>query len=299
MRKIRVYQVDAFTDKKFSGNAAGVVLDGDELSVKEMQHIAAELNQSETVFLLKTKHHGADYKVKYYTPKEEINFCGHATVALGWLLATHFRYGEIANEIILETNIGLVPLTLIKEEQRVVQIEMTQIAPEIKEINMHQTEAASLLGIQAEDIHDDYPIKLASTGNWHLLIPVKNQSAIDHAKPNFTALADHNRKYGISTTHLFTFQTDEAEYDLYTRDFLPAIGLQEDPVTGAANGALAGYLMKEGFLDAKMPHHLTIGQGNAMGRPGTLHVNVEMKNNQPVVKVAGSAVVVMEGTLML
>ena len=78
MREIRVYHVDAFTKQKFGGNTAGVVLDAEKLTVCEMQSIANELNLSESVFLLPSQNDEADYKVKYFTPTEEINFCGHA-----------------------------------------------------------------------------------------------------------------------------------------------------------------------------------------------------------------------------
>ncbi|NDI34483.1 PhzF family phenazine biosynthesis protein [Chengkuizengella sediminis] len=299
MKKLKVYHIDAFTTEQFSGNPAGVVLDADSLTMNEMQKIANELNVSETVFLLKTEHKEADFKVKYFTPKEEINFCGHATVGLSWLLSTDLGWSEKAEQIILETNIGLVPVKWNKDGKGVTSVEMTQVAPKVKEIHLENSKIAEVLGLSTHDIDDRYPIKLASTGNWHLLVPVKTQKAIDSAKPNFKKLAQLNENYNIDTTHLFTFDTDEKDNDLYTRDFLPALGVDEDPVTGAANGALSGYLVLEKILDPTTRHQLKIAQGHAMNRPGTLDVTIEPGEDHPIIKVAGAAVVTIEGTLNL
>ncbi|NBI31112.1 PhzF family phenazine biosynthesis protein [Chengkuizengella marina] len=299
MRKLKVYHVDAFTTEQFNGNPAGVVLEADSLTRNEMQKIANELNVSETVFLLKTKCKEADFKVKYFTPKEEINFCGHATVGLSWILGTVLGWSEKAEQIVFETNIGLVPVKWNKESHKVTSIEMTQVPPKVKEIDVDKSKIAEVLGLSTHDIDDRYPIKLASTGNWHLLVPIKTQKAIDSAKPNFKKLAEINKNDNVDTTHLFTFDTDEKEVDLYTRDFLPALGVDEDPVTGAANGALSGYLMLEKILDPNNGHHLKIGQGHAMNRPGTLNVTIEPGKNHPIIKVAGAAVVTIEGTLNL
>lgn len=136
MRDIRVYHVDAFTTEKFCGNTAGVVPDADNLSEVEMQSIAKELNLPETAFLLPSNNEDIDYKVKYFTPTEEINFCGHATVGLTWLLATEFSLAEKKEGIVLETNIGRVPVVWHKENGKVIDVEMTQATPKTEDINI-------------------------------------------------------------------------------------------------------------------------------------------------------------------
>lgn len=110
-------------------------------------------------------------------------------------------------------------------------------------------------------------------------------------------LALFNEKYSIRNTHLFTFDAKQG-FDLYKRDFAPAIGILEDPVTGAANGALTGYLVLENIV-SKEKTHLTIGQGDAVGRPGTLHVTVVPTESDIVVQVGGFAYVTLEGLLRL
>lgn len=298
MREIRVYHVDAFTTKRFGGNTAGVVLDADKLTEDEMQNIAKELNLPESVFLLSSKNAEVDYKVKYFTPTEEINFCGHATVGLTWLLATEFGLAKKKEGIVLETNIGNVPVVWHQENGNIVNVEMTQVTPKTQDFSIDLEELSRLIGVKTESIDPTYPIKLANTGNWHLLVPMKNQMDIDNALPDFTALGKHNREHNISTTHLYTFNTPK-EHHLYTRDFAPGIGIPEDPVTGAANGALAGFLYLENMIPQKETTHLKIAQGDAIGRPGTLYVTVIPNESEPIIKVAGAATITIRGVLTI
>ncbi|MBS4175239.1 PhzF family phenazine biosynthesis protein [Bacillus sp. FJAT-49736] len=298
MREIRVYHVDAFTEEKFGGNTAGVVLDAEKLTEKEMQNIAKELNLPESVFLLPSNKDDVDYKVKFFTPTEEINFCGHATVGVTWLLATEFGLAEKKDGIVLETNIGKVPVVWHKDNGKVIHVEMTQVTPKTHDLTMDLEELSQLIGVDIESIDLHYPIKLANTGNWHLLIPMKNQEDIDKATPDLVKLGKHNKDNNISTTHLFTFNTTN-DYDLYTRDFAPGVGIPEDPVTGAANGALAGFLYLEGILPQSETTHLKIAQGNAIGRPGTLYVTVIPDKKEPIIKVAGAATITIRGILSL
>jgi PhzF family phenazine biosynthesis protein len=298
MREIRVYHIDAFTSQKFTGNTAGVVLDAEKLTEEEMQIIAKELNLPESVFLLPPTKENTDYKVKYFTPTEQINFCGHATVGLTWLLATEFGIAKEKDGIVLDTNVGTIPVIWQKENGKITKVEMTQVAPKTKEFEIDLEVLSTLIGVNKDYIDLSYPIKLANTGNWHLLVPMKDVKHINEAMPDFTALSKHNKEHQISTTHLYTFNT-ENDYDLYTRDFAPGIGIQEDPVTGAANGALAGYLFLEGLISQTKTTNLKIGQGDAIGRPGTLYVTVVPNDKEAIIKVAGEAMITIRGILTI
>ncbi|WP_142505086.1 PhzF family phenazine biosynthesis protein [Melghirimyces algeriensis] len=298
MKNIQVYHVDAFTNVPFRGNPAGVVPEADRLTEEEMKNIAKELNLSETAFLFSSNQSEHDFRVRYFTPTDEMDFCGHATVGLSWLLATTYGWQDKTKQIRLETNIGTVPVELATENQNLTAVTMTQVPPKVKDIQTDPGEIARLAGISPEALDQRYPIKLAYTGNWHLIVPVKSQKEIDAARPQIEELKTLNQIQKASTTHLFTFNTTEPGYDLYTRDFGPAVGIQEDPVTGSANGALAGYLAMEGILPLQHRHQLKIAQGHTMGRPGTLFVTVT-KGNKPVIQVGGSAVITISGTLRL
>lgn len=296
MKKIDVYHVDAFTNQSFGGNAAGVVPNAEGLTVGEMQKIARELNLSETAFIVPTDNDHADVRVRYFTPSNEIDFCGHATVGLSWILATEYGWMNQAETIKLETNIGIVPVKWIVNENKLQSVIMTQVPPKVKEVDLHTNLISALIGIPEEQIEERYPVKIAFTGNWHLLVPVKSRKAIDMAVPNFDKLGAMNKQWGISTTHLFTFEQDE-DYFIYTRDFAPAVGITEDPVTGSANGALAGYLILENLIKLEEIQSFKIGQGHAMGRPGTVDVFIKKSEEGPVIQIGGQAVTTIKGVL--
>ncbi|WP_340673221.1 PhzF family phenazine biosynthesis protein [Brevibacillus agri] len=296
MKNIRVYHVDAFTREPFAGNPAGVVPDAGTLTLPQMQKIANELNLPESAFLLPAEHPEADFRIRYFSPTVEIDFCGHATVASSWVLATELGWLAKSSRIVFETNVGLIPVELETAEGKLQRVQMTQIKPSVKEIALDREAVARMVGIAPDDPDERYPLKLASTGGVHLLVPVRSRAAIDQAEPLFAELGNLNKQHGITTTHLFTTDASSG-FDLYTRDFAPAIGIMEDPVTGAANGALAGYLALEKLLPAGEQHHLVVGQGHAIDRPGTLYVTVDTTGQDPVVRVAGAAHVTIAGLM--
>ncbi|TYS64126.1 PhzF family phenazine biosynthesis protein [Bacillus infantis] len=297
MKNITFYQVDAFTDQAFGGNPAGVVPEAEILEEEEMQLAAREFNLSETAFLSPSGSENADFRVRYFTPSCEIDFCGHATLSAAWIMASELDWLRHSREIRFETNIGIVPVIFQTEGEKLVSAEMTQISPKIKEIEYSLEELCQMIGVSSADIDDRYPIRLGYTGNWHLLVPLKTREAIDGAAPQFDLVEEHNRRLGISTTHLFTFDAKGMEYDIYTRDFAPAAGIREDPVTGSANGALAGYLMLENILEQGRNHMLAIGQGHAAGRPGLLQAGISSDGESIRITIGGSAVPVISGTL--
>lgn len=293
---MKVFHVDAFTDEKFSGNPAGVVPEALTLTKAQMQQIARELNLSETAFLIPTTNGNADFRILYFTPQTEVDFCGHATLAAAWIIATETEWKK--ESVHFETNIGIVPVEFKYEDQNLLRAYMTQAKPKTKEINIDIDELASILGLQKTDFDQTLPIKLASTGNWHLLVPIKTRKGIDNAVPNFSLLKKHNENQNIITTHLFTFDCDIEGCLLYTRDFAPAVGVDEDPFTGSANGALAGYLALEQLGQVNTTSY-SIAQGHIVGRSGYCHVRIEHIGNQPTVKIGGVAVKTISGFVHL
>lgn len=298
-----MYLVDAFTASPFGGNPAGVIPEADGLTDEQMQQIAREIHASETAFVFRDADQG-DVNIRYFTPTDEIDFCGHATVAASWILATEYGWGEKAERVVLSTKIGLVPVAWQKENETLIAVEMTQVPPQVKDAPIEVVELCRLLGISTADVDDRYPIRLAYTGNWSLLVPLRTRRAVDASTPLFDELTTMNREHGISGVHLFTWDTDGlvepvsgSRYDLYTRDFSPAVGILEDPVTGSANGALVGCLALVGAVN--MPASLTIAQGHSMGRPGTLYARVAAGQEAPIVQIGGRAVPVIRGSMIM
>ncbi|NOG26415.1 PhzF family phenazine biosynthesis protein [Lysinibacillus fusiformis] len=297
-KKIEFYYVDAFTTETFGGNPAGVIPNAENLTDEEMQKIANELNLSETAFLLPSTNANANYKIRYFTPTKEVDFCGHATLGTAWLMATKYNWIDKDDKIVFESNIGKIPVKWLMENNQLTQVSMTQVRPQVKSIDISPAVVADLVGIHETDIDDRYPIKIANTGVPHLMVPVKTRQAIDQAEPNLNELKKMNNDFNISTTHLFTFDTN-GQFDIYTRDFCPNIGIDEDPVTGAANGALGGYLYLENILAQQERHQLMIGQGHTINRPGILYVTITPDAENAVIEVAGAAVVSIEGKIFV
>ncbi|MGE7794277.1 PhzF family phenazine biosynthesis protein [Lysinibacillus fusiformis] len=297
-KKIEFFYVDAFTTETFGGNPAGVIPNAENLTDEDMQKIANELNLSETAFLLPTSNADANYKIRYFTPTKEVDFCGHATLGTAWLMATKYNWIDKEDKIVFESNIGLIPVKWLMENNQLTRVSMTQVRPKVKSIDISPAVVANLVGIHETDIDDRYPIKIANTGVPHLMVPVNTRQAIDQAEPNLNELKKMNNDFNISTTHLFTFDTN-GQFDIYTRDFCPNIGIDEDPVTGAANGALGGYLYLENILAQQERHQLMIGQGHTINRPGILYVTITPDAENAVIEVAGAAVVSIEGIIFV
>ncbi len=171
---------------------------------------------------------------------------------------------------------------------------MTQIAPQVKPFTGSFEEILAILGLQLDDYDSRFPMKLAYTGNWDLLIPMMSIERIDSLKPDMKRLKQHNLKYEITSVHLFCMHNK----DIYTRNFAPAVGIDEDPVTGSTNGALVGYLMLENKL-SWANHQLKVIQTNSEQRMGELMIKTNVNGDELKILVGGIAVPSLEGKIML
>jgi trans-2,3-dihydro-3-hydroxyanthranilate isomerase len=277
---LAVYQVDAFTERPLRGNPAGVVPDPAGCSAAEMQAIAAELNCSETAFVLPGEA-GADLTLRYFTPVTEVALCGHATIAALHLLYELGRLGPAAR-LRLGTGAGVIAAGL-----RDGRPWMGQRPPAFRPC---PDDPGPLLGIDPED--RDGEAVLASTGLWHVLVPVRTPAVVARLRPDLAGLAEHNRALGAATTHVFAPAPPGSGADVCARDFAPAVGIAEDPQTGTASGAMAAWLVASGRHRGP---GLTALQGLELGRPGRIEVQVEGDR----VEVGGPAVTVLAGRLRL
>ena len=233
----RTLLVDAFTDDPLAGNAAGVVPEADGLSATQMQAIARELGASETAFLSTTD--DADRRIRYFTPAQEVDLCGHATIASHALLAADGAIEPGTHT--LATNVGILDIEL--QDDGIVW--MTQSRPAVETVAVDYDRVADALRIDAarlKDVGADLPIARATTGLPFLIVPVNFLEGLSGVQPDLgaiEALADEHDATGI---YAFTFDTLDAESTLHARMFAPGAGVDEDPVTGTASGACGAYL---------------------------------------------------------
>ncbi|MET9232721.1 PhzF family phenazine biosynthesis isomerase [Lentzea sp. NPDC003310] len=264
-----VLRYSAFTTDPAGGNPAGVVLDASELGDDEMLGIAAKVGYSETAFVVPRGERVFD--VRYFSPKAEVPFCGHATIATSVALAERIGDGPLtfhtpAGEITIETNGGTATLTSVP----------TSSAPAAPELV-----SAALEALGYKEI-GDLPVHVAFGGARHLVIPVQDREQLRSLSYDFDALRDLMLAHDLTTVHLFW---RESAGLVHARDPFPVGGVVEDAATGAAAAAFGGYLR-----DLEGPQRFVISQGEDMGRPSRLEVDATREDRR--VSVTGAAVVI-------
>jgi len=300
MRLYNLYQIDAFTDKAFWGNPAGVITNADGLTEYEMQAIARELNNSETAFIFQADADEFDIKIRYFTPTNEVPVCGHATIAAHYARA--IELGLQKAKVNQMCGAGILPIDVMKVDNQY-KITMTQGMIEFGKIVSGQEKVALLeaLGLKAEDLIENVDIQIVSTGHSKVFIGVKSREKLYGLKVNHHKLKELSEVIGSNGYYVFTINTSTDSCLIDGRMFAPAIGIDEDPVTGNANGPLGALLVKEKLVSyEKENFRFRARQGLGMGRLGHIDVNVLVKDDKPTgVKITGTAHIVYQTQLSL
>ena len=295
MKKLIVYQIDSFTKEKFKGNPAGVVVNADGLNDIQMQQIARELNNSETSFLFSPDDKNCDGGIRYFTPKTEVPTCGHATIAAMYAKALEDDLDSCILRI--KTKIGVLPFEIIKKSGDY-KVIMTQGKFELSPTFDSEitNKLISALGLVKSDLDNKCPIQIASTGHSKVMIGIKDRKKLNDLSPNYNDLASLSKLINCNGYFVFTFDSDIPEILTYGRMFAPAIGINEDPVTGNANGPLGGYLIQNKIIDFKSNVFEFNGrQGETIDRLGVVNVKVEITNDLPsLIQIMGEAVVIFK-----
>jgi len=285
----RVLQVDAFADEPLSGNAAGVVPDAEGLTEEQMGAIASEMAVSETAFVLESD--DADRRLRYFTPTQEVDLCGHATVATH---AALFEEGVIdAGTHSLETNVGVLEIEIEADGT----VWMTQDTPTVEPVDLDYDRVAAALGVDVaalEDIGADLPLAVATTGLPFLVVPVNFLSHLSGMDPDMGAIEDLCEAVDATGIYAFTFDAIDRESTLHGRCFVPLAGVPEDPVTGTASGAVAAYLRQNAAFNEDEPDELRFEQGHFVDRPGLVRVHHEGE-----LRVGGGAVTALDGSIVV
>jgi PhzF family phenazine biosynthesis protein len=299
-RSIHVFQVDAFTDRRFTGNPAGVVLGADVLADDEMLAIARELNNADTAFVLKPDGEDHDLRVRFFTPRTEASFVGHATVAAHYVLSrregtpTRLRQRQKSGRVDVEVRGHGV-------ERR---IAVRQSPPPLgRELNERERLAVlDALALSSADLDTRCPIQIVGSGSTRLMIGVRGTEQLKTLKPDFNRLNTLSAQLGAAGHFVFTLQSRTPGCLTESRMFCPALGIPEDPVSGNAHGLLGAYLARYGLLPAPVDGRARFSgtQGQSMHRPGRVDVELELADGAPgAVWIVGQAVLVFETTIEL
>jgi PhzF family phenazine biosynthesis protein len=268
----------AFTIDGSGGNPAGVVLDAADLDEEQMQRIAAEVNYSETAFLVGRPAEPNVYDVRYFAPRQEVPFCGHASIAAAVALAER----EPAEVLIFHTPAGLISINTAKTERGLVA-ELTSVSPRVATPPDGLVPAAlEALHWAEDDLDPDYPALLANAGAEHLILVTRTHERLSDLDYDFDALARLMQQHELITLQLI-WPKSKRKY--FSRNPFAGSGVVEDPATGAAAAAFGGYLRELGKIGRNAA--FTIRQGAEMGRPSLIEVSVI--KGEPGVRVRGTA----------
>lgn len=214
---MRIFTVDSFTDKPFSGNPAGVCILDDEVSDDSYPLIAREINHSETAFVVKK---GSKYAIRWFTPKVEVNLCGHATLAAARILY-ELQYCDLSETIEFDSKSGSLTARMLGDK---IELDFPQMF-------VSDTERNPVI----ETAFDIKPVYIGKNDNRYL-IEINDYERLLAIKPDFQLLqsADLGR-------FIITVKSPLPEYDFISRYFAPGVGVAEDPVTGTAHCYLAPY----------------------------------------------------------
>jgi len=297
-RKCRLFLVDTFTRERFCGNPAAVILDAEQLNENEMRRMARELHGTEVAFVLAADAPDHDLEIRFFSPRREVTFIGHAALAAHYVRA-------IA---------GGVPKGKVRQKSgnAIIEVEVTGKAPDLH-VTLHQSPASfgpvvpeersapvlDALGISSASLHPACPMQVMSKWNSRLLIGLKSPEALESLQPDMRALMQLPPRVGADGFFVFALHPDTSPLTTESRMFCPVIGVPEDPVSGNAHAMLGVYLVHHGLLASNgHPARLIGRQGRFVDRPGLVEVQVEASGKRATaVQVAGDATIVYQAEL--
>jgi trans-2,3-dihydro-3-hydroxyanthranilate isomerase len=292
--------VDAFTDRLFAGNTAGVVSAADGLSGDQMQRIARELRQTETCFVSSTDGPEVDLALRWFTPTVEVDLCGHATVAALTVLAGEGRvnWSDDRAHLRCATRTGAIEVWLERMPSGSPLVMMSVGVASLEPATEDRSAVAQAVGLAPSALDASLPL-VSDRGSARLIIPVSRLSDLLDLEPNGTGMMAYGKQRGYRRFTLVCRETENPDSFAHLRHFAPANGIPEDPVTGTAHGVAAIYLDREGLLPPGERLVLVGEQGHAVDRRGNVTVEVQRQAGRiSDVRIGGTAVITARGELM-
>jgi PhzF family phenazine biosynthesis protein len=285
-------QVDVFTDRPFFGNPVAVVLNADGIDAEEMQRIAHWTNLSETAFVLPPEAQGADYRLRIFTPAEELPFAGHPTIGSAHAALEAGVVPGGTREWRQECGAGIVPIHV--EDDGGGRLIFAR-APEAKFVRDFGASIGALSEALGTRVSGEPPPASVDNGPVHLFVCLASAAAVRELRPDMAALLRLSHDSSLTTVAVFALLEGAAEA-VHIRCFAPVAGIVEDPVTGSANAALPAYLARYGLLD-RVGRRYVARQGEELGRAGRIHMRV--LDGEGRAEFGGRAITVIEGEIGL
>ncbi len=321
---ITAYQVDAFAKEPFGGNPAMVVTEADELSDDIMQLIASEIYLSETTFIKTPESRDSSFRFRFFTNSEEIDMSGHALIASCYMLITEGRIllDEGITKVFVETNIGVVPVNIHFRKNESLDNAADRNEPLagititggntgiLEKILIHQEirrhrpsdipvdKIVDILGIDKREIlNTGLPLEIVSTGIETLLLPITSKETLFNISPDLIRLNQLNKQFGIQSNHLFSLDTFCEDCITYSRDFIPSLGMWEDPASGTSSAALGTYLIRHGITSSGS---MIMEQGNEKGNLARILVEKsDSENTTGAIWIGGLAALSIKRNIVI
>ncbi|WP_192930292.1 PhzF family phenazine biosynthesis protein [Alkaliphilus pronyensis] len=297
--ELKIFYAEAFTDKVFCGNTAAIVINEKHLTDEEMQKIAAELKLSETAFVMEMPDKANTFEVRFFTPLQEVDLCGHATIAAFTVL---FNNGYIKGKSSCLkckqiTKAGILDVDIYQKDGEIQRIMMLQGEGKIIKTLNETEELCNILGIDKEEFgiysHKLKP-QIITTGLKDIIFPVVNLQALKKLTPNMGRLKSYCKIMDVIGVHVFTLETLNKEATAHCRNFAPLVGINEEAATGTSSGGLAYYLIENSII---LSDKFIFEQGHFMNRPSIIHAYINKSNSR--IYVGGVAREFITGVLSI
>jgi trans-2,3-dihydro-3-hydroxyanthranilate isomerase len=294
--KLKFATLDVFTSTRFAGNPLAVVFDADGIDDARMQAVAREFSHPETVFVLKPEAAGSTARARIFTPAVEMPFAGHPTV--GTALALALRRG-VGSDLVLEEKIGLLKCHVDAEGSDHGRASFfLPVLPSDAGAAASNEVIAAALGLGVADIgFDGHQPSKWSAGNPFTFVPVRSIDAVRRCRIDDARWDAAFESGGRTFPFVFSKETEEKAHEFHARMFAPRAGVREDPATGSAAAAFAGFCAGSLSL-GDGTHRFVIEQGFEMGRPSLIELGVTIQGGALASgTVGGPAIIVTEGMI--
>ncbi|THF64923.1 PhzF family phenazine biosynthesis protein [Pseudothauera nasutitermitis] len=290
--KVPFKQVDVFTGVPFGGNPVAVVLDAQGLDAAQMQRIANWTNLSETTFVLPPTHTDADYRVRIFTPRAELPFAGHPTLGTAHALLEAGRIAARNGRLTQECAAGLIALTVSAADGGGVQIAFDLPSPGYAPLGAGQIdELEDILGAPLLRAH---PPQFINVGPTWTTVQLADAATVLSLAPDMARLAAFDLRTKSTGVVVFGAHAQGADAAMEVRAFAPSQGVNEDPVCGSGNGAVAAFVREAGLVAAFGARYVS-SQGAAVGRSGRLSIGIEAGG---AIRVGGQSVTCIDGSIV-
>jgi len=292
-----IHVVDVFTERPLTGNQLGVVLEAEGMDPAVMQKVARELNFAETTFVMRPENEKHTARVRIFTPATELPFAGHPTIGTSWVLYSEGRVPSGARELVLEENVGPVPVRWEGDPAHP-RFWMTHPPLTYGEV-FDRAGVAKAIGLTEGDLVPGVQPQTVSTGSPFVFVALRDQRAVDAARSSSELIGPLLKGRGAHGVFLFCAAGD---HRLYSRMFAPSVlDIVEDPATGSASGPLGAYAVRHGLVPRGDRVAMVSEQGTKMGRQAFVHIALDYAGAGDIpsrIEVGGSVRPVLKGTLV-